>query len=118
MPPAMEAGSLNHCTCREVPTDAILNRIFLDVDLLIMTLCFLGLGVCFLSQVRDVFSYYSNNFSVPFSLFSWDPYNVNVSVFDVVLEVSQRRQWHPTPVLLPGKSHGQRSLVGCSPWGC
>ena len=29
----------------------------------------------------------------------------------------QRRQWHPTPVLLTGKSHGQRSLVGCSPWG-
>ena len=29
----------------------------------------------------------------------------------------QRRQWHPTPVLLPGDSHGQRSLVGCSPWG-
>jgi len=26
--------------------------------------------------------------------------------------------WHPTPVLLPGKSHGQRSLWGCSPWGC
>ena len=29
----------------------------------------------------------------------------------------QRRQWHPTLVLLPGKSHGRRSLVGCSPWG-
>ena len=29
----------------------------------------------------------------------------------------QRRRWHPTPVLLPGKSHGRRSLVGCSPWG-
>ena len=28
-----------------------------------------------------------------------------------------RRHWHPTPVLLPGKSHGWRSLVGCSPWG-
>ena len=28
-----------------------------------------------------------------------------------------RRQWHPTPVLLPGKSHGRRSLVGCSPCG-
>ena len=27
------------------------------------------------------------------------------------------RQWHPTPVLLPRKSHGWRSLVGCSPWG-
>ena len=29
----------------------------------------------------------------------------------------RRRQWHPTPVLLPGNSHGQRSLVDCSPWG-
>ena len=29
----------------------------------------------------------------------------------------RRRQWHPTPVLFPGKSHGRRSLVGCSPWG-
>ena len=28
-----------------------------------------------------------------------------------------KRRWHPTPVLLPGKSHGQRSLIGCSPWG-
>ena len=28
-----------------------------------------------------------------------------------------RRQWQPNPVLLPGKSHGWRSLVGCSPWG-
>ena len=28
-----------------------------------------------------------------------------------------RRQWHPTPVLLPGKSHGWRSLVGCGLWG-
>ena len=28
-----------------------------------------------------------------------------------------QRQWQPTPVLLPGKSHGWRGLVGCSPWG-
>ena len=28
-----------------------------------------------------------------------------------------RRQWQPTRVLLTGKSHGWRSLVGCSPWG-
>ena len=33
------------------------------------------------------------------------------------LRKSRRRQWYPTPVLLPGKSHGQRSLIGCSPWG-
>ena len=31
-------------------------------------------------------------------------------------EFPRRRQWHPTPVLLPGKSHGWRRLVGCSPW--
>ena len=31
-----------------------------------------------------------------------------------IMHFLQRRQWHPTPVLLPGKSHGQRSLVGCS----
>ena len=33
------------------------------------------------------------------------------------MENSWRRQWHPTPVLLPGKSHEWRSLEGCSPWG-
>ena len=38
-------------------------------------------------------------------------------VFVLVLDLSRRKQWQPTPVLLPGKSHGQRSLVGCNPWG-
>ena len=33
-------------------------------------------------------------------------------------EFTRRKQWHPTPVLLSGKSHGPRSLVGCSSWGC
>ena len=33
-------------------------------------------------------------------------------------EDPRRRQWQPTPELLPGKSHGQRSLVGYSPWDC
>ena len=32
-------------------------------------------------------------------------------------EGSLEKEWQPTPVSLPGKSHGQRSLVGCSPWG-
>ena len=35
----------------------------------------------------------------------------------VISDRHWRRQWHPTPVPLPGKSHGRRSLVGCSPWG-
>ena len=38
--------------------------------------------------------------------------------FYIVLVLDgRRRQWKPTPVLLPGKSLGRRSLVGCSPWG-
>ena len=32
-------------------------------------------------------------------------------------EDPQEKKWQPTPVSLPGKSHGQRGLVGCSPWG-
>ena len=31
--------------------------------------------------------------------------------------MTRRRRWHRTPVLLPGKPHGRRSPVGCSPWG-
>ena len=42
----------------------------------------------------------------------WDECNCTV-----VWAFFQRRQWHPTPVFLPGKSYGWRSLVGCSPWG-
>ena len=34
-----------------------------------------------------------------------------------VRKIPWRRKWQPTPVFLPGKYHGQRSLVGCSPWG-
>ena len=33
--------------------------------------------------------------------------------FDDLME----RQWQPTPILLPGKSHGWRNLIGCSTWG-
>ena len=35
----------------------------------------------------------------------------------VRIKESAEGRWHPTAVLLPGKSHGRRSLVGCSPWG-
>ena len=39
----------------------------------------------------------------------WDPW---------VGKLPWRRAWQSTPVFLPGKSHGHRSLAGCSPWGC
>ena len=35
-----------------------------------------------------------------------------------VRKILWRRKWQPTPVFLTGKFHGQKSLAGCSPWGC
>ena len=40
-----------------------------------------------------------------------------VSVNPAVKKVPWSGKWHPTPVFLPGKSHGWRDLVGYSPWG-
>ena len=38
--------------------------------------------------------------------------------FDLwIWKIPWRRKWQPTPAFLPGKFHGQRSMVGCSPWG-
>ena len=45
---------------------------------------------------------------------------IMTSNFHYLMKITKlhwRRRWHPTPVLLPGKSHGWRSLIGCSPWG-
>ena len=47
---------------------------------------------------------------MPFPIHSWAGFNMFACT-------RWRRQWQPTPVLLPGDSHGWRSLVGCSPWG-
>ena len=46
-------------------------------------------------------------------------YNVGGHRFNAwVGKIPWRRKWQPTPVFLPQKSHGQRNLVGYSPWGC
>ena len=44
-------------------------------------------------------------------------YNEGDLVDPWVGKIPWRRKWQPTPVLLPGKSHGWRSVVGYSPWG-
>ena len=41
---------------------------------------------------------------------------ISIDFWQVLLSDSEKAM-APTPVLLPGKSHGRRSLVGCSPWG-
>ena len=59
-------------------------------------------------------------FSTSFVLLSVSPFtfvNIYFMYLGAPILGGGRRQWHPTPVLLPGKSHGWRSLVGCSPWG-
>ena len=69
------------------------------------------------SQVREVF--------LIFAVWGWDFWfflHSQLTMLGIVSLLSTRlplwrRRWHPTPVLLPGKSHGRRSLVGCSPWG-
>ena len=45
------------------------------------------------------------------------PFKTQLSNLKISSNKFWRRQWQPTPVLLPGKCHGRRSLVGCSPWG-
>ena len=46
------------------------------------------------------------------------PANAGDVKFDPWLgKIPWRRKWQPTPVFLPGKPHGQRSLAGYSPWG-
>ena len=69
---------------------------------------------------RDCFKWPS--LSCPGSTFSFKLFVVKYNrhqetILCVTKAHIRRRQWHPTPVLLPGKSHGRRSLVGCSPWG-
>jgi len=38
-------------------------------------------------------------------------------IYKQLIQLSWRRKWQTTPIFLPGKSYGQRSLVGYSPWG-
>ena len=40
-----------------------------------------------------------------------------IYTYILYIHISLRRKWQPTPVFLPGKSHGLRRLVGYSPWG-
>ena len=47
----------------------------------------------------------------------WERLEISSRKLEIPREHFHRRQWHPTPVLLPGKSYERRSLVGCSPWG-
>ena len=88
---------------------------------------FCGEGVCLTWTVKEELKRERRIFQAKIMLighgmFSLNPENClkEIMCFSSLIKlnyVMRRRQWHPTPALLPGKSHGQRSLVGCSPWG-
>ena len=76
--------------------------------------CFMCLlGICISSLEKPI------QVHCPFLNFCyWATGVLYVFLLLIPYQINGRRQWHPTPVLLPGKSHGRRCLVGCSLWGC
>ena len=66
-------------------------------------------GYCKLIKYKKYYN--QNRISVHLS------YNLVIHELKNTAVTMRRRQWHPTPVLLPEKSPGRRSLIGCSPWG-
>ena len=79
----------------------------------------------FMRDTGEQFSFFFFSYCLHlFNIFEIITHNFNLSLkigtayFSIFPFMYKANQWQPTPVLLPGKSHGQRSLVGCSPWGC
>ena len=58
-------------------------------------------------------------FYIQIYLLYWefDVYFLNICLLNIICLIIMRSQWQPTLILLPGKSHGQRSLVDWGPWG-
>ena len=86
-----------------------------------LLLCFKFTNICFSNvqpSTNPIKNIFSNTdvvvFSYGCSLWSF----LYLWCISLTFWTYEIQQWHPTPVLLPGKSHGRRSLVGCSPWSC
>ena len=70
-----------------------------------------------ITLIKSLFSLHLNK-TVYFRIVSWlFPHLLYIFYKLHIIDYYWRRLWHPTLVLLPGKSHRQRSLVGCIPWG-
>ena len=70
------------------------------------------LGYWFLAQILGVWDFPTGSVGKESAYNAGDPGSIPGS------GRSWRREWQPTPVFLPGESHGQRSWTGYSPWGC
>ena len=90
---------------------------FLSISLTFLLSLFSFFSLFFSSFLCFSFSSFSCLFlSLYFLFLLFYPFPL-ASVFSYPIHKCWRQTWHPTPVLLPGKSHGQRGLVGYSPWG-
>ena len=108
---------------------ALVSRMFLYLPKLGPLFAYSTLYICSVSTIFRTKCLNSDPVLWHLSCFvSWLPQHFfllsSISLFLMCFLIScqlflmhRRRRWHPTPALLPGKSHGQRSLVGCSPRG-
>ena len=71
---------------------------------------------CKLMNSKFMKSYFIKNDDNVWWHWNFSPF-INILLLTNFIDIYRRRQWHPTPGLLPGKSHGWRSLGGCRPWG-
>ena len=88
----------------------------------LFTLSIKSFCVAFPTSLKTLSYFQLCSFSSPFifppgSFSSLDEGFATMAFLPYSAGLDWSRQWHRTPVLLPGKSHGWRNLVGCSPWG-
>ena len=89
-----------------------------ELFVVLWTCYFLSAGKHFIWQAPNYLPSLRSNGAPPHAPHQAFPaFLKQIYITECLAIIIQRRQWHPTPVLLPGKSHGQRSLVGFSPWG-
>ena len=85
------------------------NQLFVSV-----LLCYIVITWKFCSFFFSLICFIRNALS---SIMDINTHNQGSIKQNIFLRLGWRRKWQPIPVFLPGESHGQRSLVGCSPWG-
>ena len=103
-PLSVKAQSPKHRTAREFPQ--------------IVLLIFILQGLEFFSDISFIF-YYKRQEKEIYILNCLGHFKAIVCflIYLICLAPLRRRKWQPTPVFLLGELHGQRSLVGCCPWG-
>ena len=113
--------SLEQCLLRSSAHS--LSELFFYCWVVMSCLCILEIKPLSVASFVSIFSHSIGCVCVFFFFFLMVSFAVNLGGSEVkpgfnpwVGKIPWRRQWQPTPVFLPGESHGQRSLVGCSPW--